>query len=59
MAYNRSNPVSAIGRRAYDLAVMQNSRRGKDFTRNYDRVMRVAASMQQRYNDASKGNSNS
>ena len=57
MAYDRKNPISAIGKRAYNYATTSKAMgRGEKFIRNYNRLMRVAGSMQERYNNASKGN---
>lgn len=55
MAYDRRNPIYAVGKRAYNMAVSANLR-GSRFTNRYNRIMNVAGRMQEAMKQSAKGN---
>lgn len=56
LAYDRNNPIYAVGKRGYKIATATNAR-GAAFINRYNRVMNVVGRMQERMQSV-KGNSN-
>ena len=57
LAYDRNNPIYAVGKRGYKIATATNAR-GAAFINRYNRVMNVVGRMQERMQKAVNSNSN-